>query len=174
MDERSVIISVHPLWCGKIAELIKDLEVRKSIPKQPAPFKVYIYCTRSKGLDFWIGSKGAYVDSRAHSVYDTCGTGRVIGEFVCDALYRYTTRSDGIIQNNIETEELQRRSCLTWRELIEYEAGAGVRKKLDLDRRKGLWAWHISQMKIYDRPKFLEDFGLTTPPQSWCYTKEAA
>lgn len=174
MDKNCVIASIRPVWCGMIAELIKDLEIRKTIPKLPTPFKVYIYCTRSFALDYWVGEKGAYVDYKARSVYDTCGTGRVIGEFVCDRTIRYTTRSDSTIKSEIETQELLHRSGLTFRELIDYEAGAGVCKRLDLNRRKGLWAWHISQLKIYDKPMFLEDFGLTKPPQSWCYVKEVA
>lgn len=172
MSERSVMISVHPRWCGDIAELIKDLEIRKTIPKLKPPFTVYIYCTRSVATGYWIGHKGAYVAERARSVYDTCGNGRVIGRFVCDRIYRYTTRTDGLIQCDIDTDELLRRSCLSLRELIEYEAGGGIRKRMDLNRRKGLWAWQISDLQLYVKPKFLENFGLKQPPQSWGYVKE--
>ena len=174
MDRNCVIASIRPVWCGKIAELLKTLEVRKSIPQLKTPFKVYIYCTRVSVLEFWKSADGCYVDTKSRSVKDICGNGRVIGEFICDRLYRYTTRSDGVIDSEISSEQLMQGSCLTWRELVEYEAGAGVRRGLDLNRRKGLWGWHISQLKIYDKPMFLEDFGLTKPPQSWCYVKEAA
>lgn len=47
------------------------------------------------------------------------------------------------------------------------------------------WAWHISDLKIYDQPRELRTFtGLqstrfgmrpvevTRPPQSWCYVEE--
>lgn len=172
MGKRSVMISIHPRWCGLIAALMKWLEVRKTIPLLRVPFTVYIYCTRSAALGFWVGAKGGYVAEKPRSVHDICGNGRVIGEFLCDKTYRYTTRSDGLIQKEIDTEKLLQGSCLTWREVVEYESGIG--KKFSMDSRKGLWAWQISQLKIYDTPKFLEDFGLKKPPQSWCYTKEAA
>ncbi len=29
--------------------------------------------------------------------------------------------------------------------------------------------WHISNLKIYDKPKELSEFGLKRPPQSWQY-----
>ena len=32
--------------------------------------------------------------------------------------------------------------------------------------------WHISDLKIYDKPKELVEFGKTRPPQSWCYVEE--
>ena len=51
---------------------------------------------------------------------------------------------------------------------------------------KSGYAWHISNLKIYDEPKELGEFiastpkskfrahgdNLTRPPQSWCYVEE--
>jgi len=36
---------------------------------------------------------------------------------------------------------------------------------------KPLFGWHISDLKIYDKPKELSEFGLNRAPQSWCYVE---
>lgn len=43
---KSVLISIHPKWCEKIANGEKTIEVRKTKPKLDTPFKCYIYCTK--------------------------------------------------------------------------------------------------------------------------------
>lgn len=42
---KSVLISIKPQWCKKIASGEKTIEVRKSAPKE-VPFKAYIYCAK--------------------------------------------------------------------------------------------------------------------------------
>ena len=42
---KSVLMSIRPEWCEKIANGKKTIEVRKTRPKLETPFKVYIYCT---------------------------------------------------------------------------------------------------------------------------------
>lgn len=34
--------------------------------------------------------------------------------------------------------------------------------------------WHISDLKIYNKPKALSEFGLTRPPQPWRYVEVSA
>ena len=41
-----VLLPIHPEWCELIAKGIKTVEVRKTKPKQPTPFKVMLYCTK--------------------------------------------------------------------------------------------------------------------------------
>lgn len=43
---RSVLLSINPKWCEKIANGKKTVEIRKTRPKTDTPFKVYIYCTK--------------------------------------------------------------------------------------------------------------------------------
>lgn len=40
-------------------------------------------------------------------------------------------------------------------------------------RGKQLYAWRITYNAFYATPRPLSDFGLTRPPQSWCYIKAA-
>lgn len=174
---KSVLISIRPKWCELIASGKKTIEVRKTAPKLPTPFKCYIYCTQDKRLSFWRSKTYAYADDRSHNMYDIRGNGKVIGEFVC---YHVTNL---FLENHLWlSEEDVLHTCLTADELREYGCGA-----------HGLYGWHISDLEIYDEPKELSKFsnnssrlefsktkdgfpwkwsGMSKPPQSWCYVEE--
>ena len=150
---KSVLISIRPEWCKKIANRDKTTEIRKNKPKLETPFKCYIYCT--KGMDIWLaGIKG----KRKPQLLN----GKVLGEFICDAVYPIQVSENGSIRNwwyyNLSE------SCLSFYEMAEY-IGVG---------NTG-YAWHISNLVIYDKPKELSEFycrkQLTRPPQSWCYVE---
>ena len=132
---KSVLISIRPQWCEKIASGEKTIEVRKTAP-QEVPFKAYIYCTKEKKQDdiIWAvvcGDRGKW-------------NGRVIGEFICnnaselDYVYYWN--------NGYEFE-----TCLTYRQVADYGKG------------KTLYGWHISDLKIYDKPKELSEFRKPCP-----------
>lgn len=133
------MLSIHPKWCGLIASGKKTVEVRKTRPKIETPFKCYIYCTKDRQQHFWTGKRYSYADDRSHNAFDRCGNGKVIGEFVCDEI---TTFPD-----ECSTGWLVANSRVTAIELGRY---AG-----DNDN---LYAWHISEPKIYDQPKEIEHF----------------
>lgn len=166
---KSVLISIQPKWCEKIASGEKTIEVRKTAPKE-VPFKAYIYCTKEKKQDdiIWAG---------------VCGdrgkwNGRVIGEFICNN----ASELDYVYYWNNGYEFA---TCLTYRQVSDYGKG------------KTLYGWHISDLKIYDKPKELNEFrkhckmtlpmcdrceyysiwcgrceNITRPPQSWCYVED--
>lgn len=77
------------------------------------------------------------------------------------------------------------KACMTLKEAVDYGKG------------KKLYAWHISDLKIYDKPKELSEFrkpckinlpmcdrceyystwngrckNITRAPQGWCYVEE--
>ena len=168
---REVLISIQPKWCELIALGKKTVEVRKTRPKIDVPFKCYIYCTKDN-TDF--------VPSKIWWKADNTGfqhilNGKVIGEFVCDCItplynvcYDEWERLLGVL-NGIE-KELVKQACLTENELHNYASG------------KNCFAWHISDLVIYDKPKELGEFNhcgvnyhfnppITRPPQSWCYVE---
>lgn len=137
---KSVLISIRPRWCKLIANGKKTVEVRKSKPKLEAPFKVYIYCTQEK---------------RRYSPW----SGKVIGEFVCDRIYQYASdlfRSAPVEGTDISTEEIARLSCLSAKELYEYEHSAEPRENCIY--LVGVYGWHISNLVIYDKPKLVSEF----------------
>ena len=68
--------------------------------------------------------------------------GKVIGEFVCDKIKEYTSNERGWYCYDLET-------CLLCDEIAGYGKG------------KTLYGWHISDLKIYDKPKELSEFKKT-------------
>ena len=156
---KSVLISIRPKWCEKIANGKKTIEVRKSAPKE-VPFKAYIYETKKEHLRV-VFKKGDYIFSDDHSagkfdenifVKDRYSwQGKVIGEFICDKIYerkceRMTLMYYSVNMGDDDREYKQIKTCLTPEE--EWEYGKG----------KTLYGWHISDLKIYDKPKELSEF----------------
>lgn len=184
---KAVLISIQPKWCELIASGKKTVEVRKTKPKLETPFKVYIYATepRSKkdlGLCLDNGKVGLvyrwnYDYARKHKM--PILSGKVIGEFVCKWIRCEHEVADGLVD-----VVLEKTSCVSARELVEYANG------------KVLYSWHISDLVIYDEPRKLREFyhactqpsgtdcaicldravqkcwQITRPPQSWCYVEE--
>lgn len=162
---KSVLISIQPKWCESIARAtnpvmysaIKTIEVRKTKPKLKTPFKVYIYCTKDKKKTLWDSRKYdypyRYIDEKSHNIFDKSLNGKVIGEFVCDEITEIYLYKDDIfvygITPPVDVEYAKHwgwETCLTTKELFDY---------LCLD--KG-YAWHISDLVIYDKPKELSEF----------------
>lgn len=184
---KAVLISIRPKWCELIANGTKTVEVRKSRPKLHTPFKCYIYCTRGKHLAFMQSQTGtnliACMDvTAAIPVGGAIGNGKVIGEFTCYSVTNLFSNSMFWLD---EDDILH--TCLSVAEMRKYANGAN-----------GLYGWHISDLKIYDKPRELREFKksnrdcfyadlglakrdcpdckdpgciLERPPQSWCYVE---
>ena len=145
----SVLISIKPKWCELIASGKKTIEVRKTQPRLNTPFKVYIYCTQGKP------TLGRYLENNSlkatpetdfdHYNRNTLfrANGKVIGEFVCDEI-------TGGFWIAPFSDYLQRQSCLSYDEVCDYANG------------KPIFAWHISNLVIYDQPRELSDFTTRT------------
>ena len=118
------------------------------------------------------------------------GCGKVIGEFVCDKIEKFVVGS-------LACDDVEQKACISYREICDYFYG----KNYDNTVRIG-YGWHISNLKIYEKPKELSEFlckcnkkyctgcedfcdegqtsfrmcgGLkvvTRPPQSWSYVEE--
>lgn len=174
----SIILSIKPKFCERIADGNKTVEVRKTKPKLETPFKCYIYETK--------GKKQFYSQPAPIPYYE--GKGKVIGEFVCDIVVEFP--------NDPYDVAYQETSFLAY--LAEWDLATylGVR---DVG-----YGWHISDLVIYDKPRELSEFytkcysgcngckyqswdygigggkdlictvrnkkPITRPPQSWCYT----
>lgn len=140
---KTIMISIRPRWCDEIRLGHKVVEVRKNKPKNlNEPFKCYIYETQ--------GNK--------RTKQDINGTGKVIGEFICNSVdeYDYTEDKDYLINET----KLVALSCVPAEELYEYLKGSKA------------YAWNITNLKIYSKPKPITKFNLAVPPQSWCYVPE--
>lgn len=167
---KSVLIPTRPKWCEKICHEIgkdengkpiyeKRIEVRKGKPSE-VPFKAYIYCTSSNVHDCILVDKSGLSLTYAIN-YKTAivnggeiGNGKVIGEFVCDKVDEYTFSHYEAEYRVTHVE--QEAMCLNQPELIRYGKG------------KTLYGWHISDLKIYDKPKELSEFYTIAESGSDC------
>ena len=120
-----IMMSIHPEWIERIFRREKEWEIRKSMPKNPEPYRVFIYETEN-------------------------GRG-VVGEFTCDYV-------ECIFHDDISKEWLKD-SCVTLPEALNYSGG------------KPLYKWRIRSVIEYAVAKSLSQYGICTPPQSWCYVK---
>lgn len=193
---KSVLISTRPKLVEKICHKIgedetgkaiyeKRIEVRKTAPKE-VPFKCYIYETKGQYVKFTHG---------AHTKYGY-GRGKVIGEFICDRIICSQAYFDSQGKNhltNVFPDDIKK-TCLDEYDLWDYIAGKAVKANQMYDG----YLWHISDLKIYDKPKELSEFRkpcdrfldcctcrrlvrneymscdnkITRPPLSWCYVED--
>jgi predicted transcriptional regulator len=161
---KSVLISIHPKWVEDIASGRKTIEVRKTRPKIETPFKCYIYCTKSAyidrqktipkeplfqltNLDFETLYKCSFGEED-NVIFSALANGKVIGEFTCDKItdISVVVRNCNEDYNHVYHNDECKGSCLTWKELQEYGKG------------KTLYGWHISDLKVYDKPRELSEF----------------
>lgn len=157
---KSVLIAIRPKWVEKITSGEKTIEVRKTAPKE-VPFKAYIYCCKGNNGYEWLYRVDDNGRGKAQSWH-----GKVIGDFICDKVDEYhydhcdgvDIDDDTILETAIDREDIN-----------IYAKG------------KTLYGWHISDLKIYDKPRNLSEFGkvgfghkvpLKRPPQSWMHVED--
>lgn len=163
---KSVLISIQPKWVEKIAAGWKTLELRKTVPNLPMPFKCYIYQTKHRWAFKLLRSL------KLHNLVDRLdiGFGKVIGEFVCDHILGHCEMANADIA--------EQQSCVRRGKILEYSGG------------KQVYGLHISDLVIYADPKPLRSFRsyncsvkwengypvptheIKRPPQSWCYVED--
>ena len=133
---KAVMISIRPEWCERIADGDKTDEIRKTAPKLTVPFRCYIYQTNALWSYPILRSLGKL------DLFDKLNSGKrkVIGEFVCDRIEPIS------VDNAIRVSETSRVSL---RNMWKY-----ARPKTLFD----LKAWHISDLKLYDKPKDISEF----------------
>lgn len=207
---KAILLSICPEWCNLIVQGKKTIEVRKTRPKLETPFKVYIYCTKAPQQLITIFKDGEEtMDGEIHHgkpvfvkfnklLPDSVRgkTQMVIGEFICDDIRRIG-HEYCVVKEDIESAISG--SCLTVPQVKDY---AGWKSGMSYADLKDLYGWHISDLKIYDKPVKLKDlwaiqpcthrgdcctcrrwdaeklicrreaFGLERPPQSWYYVED--
>lgn len=136
----SVIISIQPKWCKLIADKTKTIEIRKNFPRCKTPFKCYIYCTKDATGDYY-------------------GSQKIIGEFVCKNIETLTEADLFAGMDEINKSRIEEFSCVDIDELLRYKG-----------EKETIYGWYISNLKIYDKPKTLEDFRkpCISPEMPYC------
>lgn len=183
---KAVLLSIRPNGCKLIWSGMKTVEVRKTRPTLETPFKAYIYCTGHDGFVMKLPKAGVQKMD-----------GRVIGQFTCEKIDKLV-HIGTMMDINILTldgwykpaDALLQAACLTEAQAKKYLKGGDG------------YGWHISDLKIYDKPVKLKDFwaiqpcthrgdcctcrrwdaeklicrgeafGIERPPQSWCYVED--
>lgn len=168
---KAIMKSVSPRICEKVANGDCTILVSKTTPKCGAPFKCYIYCTSAKPylykeanppFELFFDSelyKGKGYDDRLFS-------GKVIGEFVCDKIIKW--QYDRGHQYYVDYPD----DCTSYFPYLKCHSEATGLKCSEIEKLgkgKPLYGWHISDLKIYDKPKELSEFK--TPP---CEKREKA
>lgn len=162
---KAVLIPIQPYYVFLIIARImgwcipqeKTVEVRKDYPKDDAWNKrVHIYCSKNR--------KSFNRIPKQYQPFMEKLLGKVIGEFVCDWHHRIETVEsyEGKILECSIGKDFSK-TALTKEEILNYagrkfkwEANYGV------EYLYGCYGWHISDLKIYDKPKELGEFRTTT------------
>ena len=210
---KAIMKSVSPRICEKVASGDCTMLVSKTAPKCGAPFKGYICATKAKkwfhsgiiltsnellwlsngkikmcdGFELWVDGKDYQ-----------CVNSKVIGEFICDKTIEW--QHDKGHQYYVEYPD----DCTSYFPYLKCHSEATGLKCSEIEKLgkgKPLYGLHISDLKIYDKPKELREFfkpcptkekgdcfdcdclvdndyggictnNLTRPPSNWCYVEE--
>ena len=185
---KSILLSIKPKYVELIASGQKTIEVRKTAPKE-VPFKAYIYESRNGGHRCkHCNEKDSCYSYAPKNVGCYNGRGKVIGEFICDNVERLEEHIEQGGLYYILSDTFNEQAQLDNWELHDYGKG------------KTLYGWHISDLKIYDKPRELSEFSrpcsysglcfsckrtsfkkdgnllcntkITRPPQSWMHVED--
>lgn len=135
---KPILMSLSPYWYYLICEGIKSIEVRSRIPKdQNWNKKVACYMTKDK-------KSFNRIPKEFQEKYKT-HFGKVGMQFMCDKIENIDIPYPAYFSEVKNREELENKTCLTLMQMHQYSK----------DRLYGL---HISDLKIYDKPKELGEF----------------
>lgn len=141
--DKAVLISIRPEWVRKILnDGEKTIEIRKTAPKIAQPFKCYIYCTLGKELLSYSDYCGYDMTDFGEDFF---ANGNVVAEFICDRIVPIKVFNNGTIQdwNWLELAK----SCVPYDDIVKY-----------IGNNRSGYGWHISDLKVYDKPKGLCEF----------------
>ena len=160
---KSIMISIQPQCVYKILNKEKLVEIRKTKPKCELPCKVYIYCTKPK--KWWAFSNwGATSDELVWKIKDKVKmcNGLEVWDDDCEKLNGKVVAEFTL--NKVDTLE---RDLNDWLPKNRYDISNELLKNINLNQEqlwnygqgKILYAWHIDNLKVYDKPKELSEFS---------------
>jgi len=142
---KGVMISIQSEWVEKILNGKKTIVFCKTMPRLKTPFKCYIYCTKpSKKFQTILGS----MILNADELY-RLPSGEIKHDCSIELMFYDNYTKDNFLNGKIVGEFIcDNVKNLDYREYREeYEPAACL-----------LYGWHISDLKIYDKPKELSEF----------------
>lgn len=138
-----ILASLKPYYYYLIGERKKTIEVRKSALKN-LPQDIVFYMSKDE-KSFAKIPKEFQDKYRKHF-------GKIGMRVVCDETERFSVGS-------LRSDDIEKLACLSYNEMINYFYKP---EELDGKTAKQGFAWHISDLKIYDKPRELSEFK--TPP----------
>lgn len=149
---KAIMISIKPKYVADILNGKKTLEIRKTIPKCKLPIDVYIYCTKNE--EIFKKANGQYYSykNRSRCVYKgRLSNGLVVAKFTLNKV-------EEIRPFFHWCEELQKATCLTCDEVLDY-LDSKDKSASNPKRQDKVYAWHIDNLKIFiPKPKELSEF----------------
>ena len=171
---RAIMKSVSPRICEKVANGDCTILVSKTAPKLDLPFKGYICCTSAKPYLYREANPPfkLFLDSdlyEGNGYDDRLFSGKVIGDFICDEIIEW--QYDSGHQYYVEYPD----DCTSYFPYLKCHSEAtGLRcSEIEkLGKGKPLYGLHISDLKIYDKPKELSEFERPCTYKGICYSCE--
>lgn len=146
---KSILISIKPKWVAKILKGEKTIEIRTTAPKCALPIDVYIYCTKT------IKPISDY-DWGEFTFDDLPKLGKVVAKFTLNKIENFINGMNELERewdgkpdaeyDYFAYEKALEKACLTYEEADEYCPD------------QSFYAWHISDLEIFDRPRGLCEF----------------
>lgn len=189
---KNILISIRPQWVEKILNGEKTIEIRKTMPKQELPCKVYIYCTATThtfAKELLYDCIGCMGNMKRFLLLNKTNSnminfsnlpllnGKIVAEFTLNEIKEYefelwdddTFESIGEVYYDEETGEREVDILETdW----EIEDAKCIKEScLNIHQLreylgKGIsscYAWQIDNLKIYETPKKLSEFICRKP-----------
>ncbi len=147
-----ILASIKPYYYYLIAEWIKKIEVRKSALKN-LPQDIAFYMSKDE-KSFAKIPKVFQEKYRKHF-------GKVGMRVVCDKVEKFDVPYPAWDKGYLN--DILKNSCLTYNDLHSY-IGSGNRG----------YGWHISDLKIYDKPKELSEFNRPCSYAGLCFSCDRA
>lgn len=183
---KSIILPCTPIECVRIANGNISVLVRKRVPNESnLPIKVFIYCIKprkeyqhicgclvlnsdqlykhpTQGIKYGDSIELMACDSGSYS-RDNFLNGKVIGEFVCNEVKKYEPHVILCAYYEVNGADVKedlrynKGTCLSYDDMVKRSNG------------KTLYGLHITDLKIYDKPKILGVFyAKCNIPESKC------
>ena len=171
---RAIMKSVSPRICEKVANGDCTILVSKTVPKFDLPFKGYICCTNAKpylyreaNLPFELFLDSDLYEGNGYD--DRLFSGKVVGEFICDKIIEW--QYDRGHQYYVDYPN----DCTSYFPYLKCHSEATGLKCSEIEKLgkgKPLYGLHISDLKIYNKPKALAEFERPCTYKGICYSCE--
>lgn len=153
---KAILLTCSPYECYKLLTGDLSILVRKVKPKCDLPIDVYISCGKEEYPEVTLYSQ----ENEFGGYMEHTGNGKVVAKFTLNKVEEIICRPIcGEWECYTETlgySEIAKASCLENRKIVHY-----------LKVKNG-YAWHIDNLKVFDKPRELSEFEIYCSPKKKC------